>query len=327
MLYYIAQRFFGFFQPSWSLFNKERILSGHFQPCPRQMKARKELNVYILRHAESSNNAKGAHDVRVDGASPAKKSKVSEAASAKQREPDPALTDRGIAQAEAAARLFSRIAKDPAAALSLRPSRIFVSGLSRALETCVPIARSLSLDPELEMMLHEEGGVFEGPRRGRGDGQWPQRHGLNAEKMRQLVPNAKGLESVPDKGWWRGDMEDSESVTVRANQCVEWLWSLADAQESPGAIICVSHGLFMDRWLKALLGMNPTDARNWFLTANCAYWLIGLRLDQSAAVPRQTLLLACNVVDHIPMSIRTGHNLAGHSHCQPSYSLEDLEAE
>eukprot|EP00439_Symbiodinium_sp_Y106_P066292 s1421_g10.t2 len=219
----------------------------------------------------------------------------------------------------------------------LQPRLLFTSGFLRALETCYPIAESLQTAPELHSDLHEEGGVFEGPRRGVRRESYPMHHGLNAERMREVLPSLKVTESVPEQGWWPGGVEQPAAATDRAHRCAEWLWKLAEEQgaeesrssESPGAVVCVTHGLFMDRLLKALAGLDPHLGSVLFMSFNCAYWLVQLRLNHDEHTPRTQLIghggthaiavmAACNVVDHVPMSIRTGHSMCGISHCQPS---------
>ncbi|CAE7305739.1 unnamed protein product [Symbiodinium sp. CCMP2592] len=194
--------------------------------------------------------------------------------------------------------------------------------------TCYPIAESLQTAPELHSDLHEEGGVFEGPRRGVRRESYPMHHGLNAERMREVLPSLKVTESVPEQGWWPGGVEQPAAATDRAHRCAEWLWKLAEEQgaeesrssESPGAVVCVTHGLFMDRLLKALAGLDPHLGSVLFMSFNCAYWLVQLRLNHDEHTPRIAVMAACNVVDHVPMSIRTGHSMCGISHCQPSYA-------
>mmetsp|Transcript_3367 Transcript_3367/g.7961 ORF Transcript_3367/g.7961 Transcript_3367/m.7961 type:complete len:331 (+) Transcript_3367:151-1143(+) len=326
----------------------------------------KALYVYLVRHAESKNNSRELHDLRSSVNLPTTPSasttarafgrggeSVAADVSAKideeddktgqqmaeqsvsllssprpSREPDPGLTDRGKSQAEAVARLLRTIRDDPKTEPRLQPRLLFTSGFLRALETCYPIAESLQTAPELHSDLHEEGGVFEGPRRGVRRESYPMHHGLNAERMREVLPSLKVTESVPEQGWWPGGVEQPAAATDRAHRCAEWLWKLAEEQgaeesrssESPGAVVCVTHGLFMDRLLKALAGLDPHLGSVLFMSFNCAYWLVQLRLNHDEHTPRIAVMAACNVVDHVPMSIRTGHSMCGISHCQPSYA-------
>merc|ERR1719221_2498170 len=152
---------------------------------------------------------------------------------------------------KATAHLFRSLVKDPARDPRLRPCRIFSSGFKRSLQTCRPIAEALDLKTRLCLDLHEEGGCFEGPRQRRWC-EYATVHGLNAEQMREHLPVLEGVEGIPVHGWWRGGMETLEDVAERAKRCADWLWSLLEKQgeEESGAVICISHGLFLDRWIK-----------------------------------------------------------------------------
>lgn len=284
---------------------------------------------------------------------PLKKRKVS-----KTRRPDPGLSNRGFLQSKALAHFFSCLAEDPSTHSSLRPRRLFTSGFRRSLQTCQAVAGLLNLEPELAADIFEEGGVFHGSRAAcPADSRQghPLAHGLNASEMLQLLPCLKGADVVPDRGWWRGGQEAKEDTQSRAQACAEWLWDMcreragncavpespsacatngkeaaatADSGD-PGAIVLITHGLFLDRLLKALIGMPPMSDRAVFLTANCAYWLLRLQLvPDGEAQRRRAALMACNVVDHVPMHIRTGHSLGSWYHVPPSYpSPEDLVPE
>jgi len=303
----------------------------------------KVLHIYLVRHAESANNSRDEHDQHapaVDSSPgpPAKRQKTeddatpAEPAAPSCREPDPGLTSRGKAQADAVAQLLRRIRDDPKTNPRLRPKRIFVSGFRRALETCIPVAQVLGLTPELQNTLHEEGGVFEGPRRGIRRDDYPLRHGMSGPQMCELLPNLGGTENVPERGWWDGGQEMPEKAHQRAKECADWLWKLteeigsSDSNEvsaDDGAVVCVSHGNFMDRLIKALSGIEPGLGSLLFMTYNCSYWLVQLHLNPHAENPRLAVMAACNVVDHVPMAIRTGHSIRGVAHCQPSYDGAD----
>eukprot|EP00811_Abedinium_folium_P034923 NODE_7762_length_1552_cov_6.409123.p1 GENE.NODE_7762_length_1552_cov_6.409123~~NODE_7762_length_1552_cov_6.409123.p1 ORF type:complete len:404 (+),score=73.90 NODE_7762_length_1552_cov_6.409123:271-1482(+) len=242
---------------------------------------------------------------------------------ARGRVADPCLTERGQLQAESAARLFQNLARDPDYADKLKPKRIFTSLQTRAVMTCRPIAEALGLLPEAAIQVHEAGGVFDGPRANRGKGLYLDVHGLTRVELLEILPNLMGTEGLPDeRGWWRGGIETLDETCSRAWSCTEWLWSLAEdlhpGEESAVAII--THGLFLDVLLKAIMGLEPKSRRNLFLTANGAYWLLGFHVNEEESdVKRQTVVMASNVVDHVPMPIRTGHCIKPHGHTQPSY--------
>lgn len=306
-----------------------------------------DLYIYFVRHAESENNSRDAHDEAADSMLSPRTKKLSHRGTDEwvgepmsptairnipnERHPDPGLTQRGHEQSKAVGTLFRHLTNDPLTGPRLRPQRLFVSGFRRALETCEPVAAALGLKPELHLDLHEEGGIFEGARSDPKRNEYPPRHGLNGQQMREFLPNLQGTESVSTQGWWRGGVETAEESAERAQRCVKFFWGLADQQAAslqtpgrqPSAVVCVSHGLFMDRLLKAFMGLPPAAPTVRLMTANCAYWLVVLRQNSSSTVPRHVVIPAANVIDHVPMNIRTGHKMSGFFHCQPSYPLED----
>ncbi|KAF4753018.1 hypothetical protein FOZ62_020612, partial [Perkinsus olseni] len=69
------------------------------------------VHVVFVRHAESANNKRGANDTRAcDGGSEAADERTG-APSAKGREADPALTERGSRQAEVTARYLAGLSE------------------------------------------------------------------------------------------------------------------------------------------------------------------------------------------------------------------------
>jgi broad specificity phosphatase PhoE len=129
---------------------------------------------YLLRHTQSQNNAKNAHDVRAGGVKTG-------------RQPDPELSSIGVQQATHAACALSQTAShsDPtkrSAELSillrhLRASRrntsslacritdVFVSPMRRTLCTAQPLKERLATASfHLHLDIFEEGGLFTGER-------------------------------------------------------------------------------------------------------------------------------------------------------------------
>lgn len=285
------------------------------------------LNFYLVRHAESANNSMGHSDeVNELSAEPAAKRACK--TSGGDREPDPSLTEKGWAQARAAAHVFRRMGDDPASSPDLRPSQLYVSGFTRALQTCSCFATTLDMKPTLALDIHEAGGIFHGSRKDQGkngsDGSIaPLVHGLSADEMQALLPGLSCPDRFPHGGWWRGGYESDDDFMARAKSCTEWMWTMVSGDRAePGAVICVTHGLFLDIWLKALLGMPLTHKGASFLTANGAYWLLQLELNPDNS-ERHVTVLAANVVDHVPMAVRTGHSIGeGQNHTQPSFPHE-----
>lgn len=329
--------------------------SSDQQPCTSLnvyfVRHAESINNANKHHDESTGAASVQRSTEKDANSEETESPAKKRRSCKRRLPDPDISHKGYLQSRALAHFFSCLANDPKTHSSLRPRRLFTSGFRRSLQTCQALASELALEPELAANVFEEGGVINGERGLRpaspsdSRDRQPMAHGLNAPEMLEVLPCLKGADDVPNRGWWRGGQEAIEDTESRAQACAEWLWDMcrqramkgafppsptcaatngkateaADVKDT-GAIIVVTHGMFLDRWLKALLGMPPMADNASFLTANCAYWLLRLQLlSNGEAERRRTSLMACNVVEHVPMHIRTGHSLGSFYHVPPSY--------
>eukprot|EP00913_Durusdinium_trenchii_P019340 g18181.t1 len=87
---------------------------------------------------------------------------------------------------------------------------------------------------------------------------------------------------------------------------------------SHSKVVCVTHGLFMDRLIKALAGLDPHLGDMLIMTFNCAYWLVQLRLDHDEKTPRKRQCLALQFTatsgrsrwDQATIAFRTGYEVA-----------------
>jgi len=98
---------------------------------------------------------------------------------------------------------------------------------------------ALGVISALEIQLHEEGGVFDGPRHGRPraatEGQKLQ-HGLTADEINKELPGIAGLDAVPSTGWWKGGHESSVESLERAVLSAKWLWGLVEQDNEEGEL-------------------------------------------------------------------------------------------
>jgi probable phosphoglycerate mutase len=106
---------------------------------------------------------------------------------------DPPLSPRGEAQAEL---LAGRLA-----ALDPRPTALYISGLTRTIQTAEPIKRALQLEPRQLPQLREvrlgewEGGEF----RIRATDRDPLAMRMLAEERWDLIPGAESMESLAER--------------------------------------------------------------------------------------------------------------------------------
>jgi 2,3-bisphosphoglycerate-dependent phosphoglycerate mutase len=195
------------------------------------------MELYIIRHAQSTNNALFDQRTRVA---------------------DPPLTDLGIRQAQLLAHLLAT-ATDPADLPQMvwaynmpNPyrgpgygiTRLYCSPMWRSLQTTQPIVRALGIKAEVWVDIHEVGGIFLEEETGYVGYGGKTRRELLADYPDYMIPP-----TVTDKGWWTGGFEgqlarDARAVRVAA-QLREWAWT----QER---IAIVTHGGFASRLCKYL---------------------------------------------------------------------------
>ena len=210
------------------------------------------MELYIIRHAQSSNNAL---------ANPAN------------RVADPSLTDLGRTQAS---RLALHLAREPHPEQrhGLDPedthvetvrgygiSRLYCSAMRRSLETATAIGEAIGVAPEVWIDIHESGGIFLDHRDERGVVGYP---GMTRSEVTEEFPTVMPGD-VRDDGWWEPArrQEDWPTCQGRAVRVVGRLWEWANDRVA-GPIAIVSHAGFIEALLKAILGRIPASSLTFY---------------------------------------------------------------
>lgn len=231
------------------------------------------MQVILIRHAQSYNNA---------------------LSDSRQRVQDPPLTELGWEQARLLAQHLAS-ATDAYAdqARGYDITRLYTSPMLRSLQTASLLAQALQLQPEVWVDIHELGGVFLEDEHGvaRGFG------GMTRAEIQALYPQYRIEPRVTESGWWPAEkaMESDADSALRAEQVAATLLARAHEQER---IAIVSHGAFLDRLLKCLLGRPPQPPHT-FLHYNTAF----SRVDFLSAETIQVHYL--NRIDHLPPPLRS----------------------
>jgi broad specificity phosphatase PhoE len=235
------------------------------------------MELFIVRHAQSTNNALG---------------------NPQDRDCDPPLTELGRRQADVVAQHLATAvppiqwtATDPA-----RPgygiTRLYCSPMWRSLQTAQPIGRALGLVPEVWIDIHEHGGIYldHGGERGIVGYPGKTRSQILAEFSDYSLP-----EGITEEGWWQGDHEDRAACHGRAIRVAGRLRTWADSEEH---IAVVSHGGFIDALLKALFSQLP-GYHAYYHQHNTAISQISFHSDGHLDVRY------LNRVDHLPPTLVT----------------------
>lgn len=134
------------------------------------------MELYLIRHAQSMNNARPEQD-RVE---------------------DPPLSDIGHQQCIHLAKWIP----------SLKLTRLVTSPFLRTLQTTDHIVRSLRLRPEVRIDLHEQGGCVSGPTRDVFSG----RPGMTRSQICSQFPEFNIAPNIGCNGWWGSKPFETEDV-------------------------------------------------------------------------------------------------------------------
>ncbi len=206
------------------------------------------MQLYIIRHAQSYNNA---------------------LANFKDRICDPHLTDLGHQQAAAVADYLAtgvhpeqKYGGDADSTgvrtvLGVGITRLYCSAMYRSLQTAHAIGRALDLNPEVWLDIHESGGIYLEHQDERGVVGYP---GKTRAEILAEFPHVILPDTVTEAGWWdvRAGQEDWPACQGRAIRVAYQLREWAASSDRAGdCLAMVSHGGFMDALIKALVYQLP----------------------------------------------------------------------
>ena len=193
------------------------------------------MELYIIRHGQSTNNALTNHE---------------------DRGCDPQLTDLGWRQAELLARhLAEGFQREPSAEAGYGITHLYSSPMWRALQTARPLGEALGLAPEVWIEIHEWGGIYLDHSEQEGIVGYP---GKTRSEMQSEFPTYVLPEEITEEGWWHGGMEDMAGCIARAIRVAEALRERAQV-ENAARIAIVTHAAFSAKLVKTLLNQLPGD--------------------------------------------------------------------
>lgn len=137
------------------------------------------MHLYLIRHAESENNARPEHE-RIE---------------------DPPITQRGVLQAGCLAQWIAQLPLD----------LLLVSPFRRALQTVVPALGYKSIPIEVSTDIVERGGCY----RGWQQENWSGAAGFTPHDILSLIPDAQVDPRITGSGWWACKPRESDADALR----------------------------------------------------------------------------------------------------------------
>jgi len=239
------------------------------------------MQLYYIRHAESENNRLWTETGSGDG-----------------RSPDPHLTALGRQQARRLAEFFGDAGEGaPQEAYDLQNAQgfgithIYCSLMLRAVETALPLARSLDLPLIGWKDIHESGGIFVKE----GDEEYVGLPGKPRAHFEKHYPDLTLPDDVGEEGWWNRPFETRDERPERAQRVLDELLERHGGTED--RIAFISHAGFYNHLLRAVLHLpDPND--HWFFKNNVAITRIDFLPDASHVV-------YTNRLDYLPSEMIT----------------------
>lgn len=176
------------------------------------------------------------------------------------RSVDPRLTDLGHEQAAALA------AYAVAPGLPWRPTHVYASAMTRAVQTAAPLAEAWDLPLRLSEDLHEVFGPYDYVA---GTKERIPHPGAGREELAALSPRLELADWVTPGGWWRREVETWQDAVARADRLVA---TLEESHDDADVVVLVSHGWFGNVLLARMLGIAELTGA--FELANTALTLI-----------------------------------------------------
>jgi len=247
------------------------------------------MQLYLIRHAQSENNALYVRTGSFDG-----------------RDPDPRLSKVGRAQAKLLARFLTD--GDPAAITDEHDAfdqhgfgitHIYCSLLRRSIETALEISSALEIPAAAHEDLHEWGGVFDIV------GEDNEHRGLpgpDREYFESRYPDLQLPDSLSDLGWWDRPHEERHEAFNRATLFLDDLINRHGNSEDNVAL--VTHAGFYHSLLSEITEI-PLDPENDRWLTKVLFALNNTAISRVSFLDFGVILVYLNRVDFLPRDLIT----------------------
>ncbi|NKB61682.1 MAG: hypothetical protein GKR95_13095 [Gammaproteobacteria bacterium] len=198
------------------------------------------MKLYLIRHAQSANNAIFSGNEHEGG-----------------RTPDPEITNIGHEQSKRLAQFLTTVGNEPRQhpyalneSANFNLTHIYCSLMTRSILTASYIAQSCALTLEARDDVFERKGLYE--------------IGSNGEEVGVSGPGRSYFENrfpelmlprwIGEKGWWNRPMENDEQFIQRTKTSINKIIEEHRLMEANVAVIV--HGDYIDQCINAILGVQ-----------------------------------------------------------------------
>ena len=172
-------------------------------------------------------------------------------------------------------------------------THLYVSPMIRTLDTALPIAEALDLDPIIWEDIHEQGGIW--TQTEENDERLPQ-PGIDASTLKKQYPRFVIPASFNESGWWNLPYEEPEKCFERSGKVLEKLLEMHG--DTDDRVAFVSHSIFFNCIMYQIFGFSPENIEYYFLVNNASI----TRIDIHENLKR---LVYQNRVDYLPSQMIT----------------------
>jgi 2,3-bisphosphoglycerate-dependent phosphoglycerate mutase len=244
--------------------------------------------LYLIRHAQSANNAIWNGDDHGEG-----------------RMPDPEITETGHQQAVKLGEFLAHPEAEPRQhpfkpgnTASFNLSHVYCSLMTRSILTAEYITNACGLELNAHADLFEKEGIYDVAE----DGQLRGLPGQDRSYFENRFPQLKLPENLNDDGWWSRPAEDLSSFLGRMKSVVEQFRQ--QHADSDDCIAMVAHGDFIDQFINELMGVDRHDSN--YRNDWVANWTFhNTSISRFDFLNGSSSAVYLNRIDHLPADLIT----------------------
>ena len=246
------------------------------------------MRLYLIRHAESANNALFYGSDNVEG-----------------RTPDPEITQNGHQQAKLLGQHLSSAGNEPRQHPHERSenrdhglTHIYCSLMTRSLLTAEYVAKACQIEVEALADIFERKGLYEFDDSGNEKGV----PGPGRTYFMDRFPTVKLPDSLNNDGWWNRPVEMDQQFFIRVSQSLDKIKKRHE--QTNDRVGMVVHGDYVDQCINELMGVErkPENYRKAWI-ANWVFHNTSLsRIDLMSGAQSVIYL---NKIDHLPDNLVT----------------------